>query len=130
MLATSPSHVKRWRRGSQVLHDDENARQNHVQPGESPRNQASSLSTLGAEYNQTQPFHEQSRDAQCLAKMFGITNKMLYSGSALFATTTAFIPVWISLALPIRHETVGPYNYHRVAKRAARLPWKRLPKAL
>merc|ERR1712072_1556910 len=74
--------------------------------------------------------HKQSRDAQYLANMFGITNKMLYSGSALFATTTAFIPVWISLALPIRHETVGPYNYHRVAKRAARLPWKRLPKAL
>merc|ERR1711939_751457 len=74
--------------------------------------------------------HKQSRNAQYLANMFGITNKMLYSGSALFATTTAFIPVWISLALPIRHETVGPYNYHRVAKRAARLPWKRLPKAL
>ncbi|TKA21959.1 hypothetical protein B0A50_08655 [Salinomyces thailandicus] len=50
--------------------------------------------------------------------MFGLSNKVLYSGSALFATTTAFIPVWISLALPIRHETVGPYNYHRLAKRA------------
>lgn len=57
-------------------------------------------------------------------------SKVLYSGAALYATTTAFAAVWISLALPIQHKTVGPYNYHRLAKRAARLPWKRLPKAL
>jgi len=62
--------------------------------------------------------------------MFGISSKALYTGSAFAVGTTAFIPIWISLALPVRHETHGPYNYHRIAKRAAKLPWKRLPKAL
>ncbi|KAK4542636.1 hypothetical protein LTR36_006685 [Oleoguttula mirabilis] len=36
------------------------------------------------------------------------STKILYSGAALYATTTAFAAVWISLALPIQHKTVGP----------------------
>ena len=49
MPATLPSHVQKWRRVSRVLHDDEKVRQNRVQPGKMLHNQASFLSTLGAE---------------------------------------------------------------------------------
>lgn len=59
-----------------------------------------------------------------------LSSKVLYSGAALFATTSAFTATWISLALPIQHNKVGPYNYHRVAKAGRRIPWRRLPKAL
>jgi len=60
------------------------------------------------------------------------TTKVLYSGAALYATTTAFAAVWISLALPIQHGRVGPFNYHGLAKRVekSRMPWKRLARAL
>lgn len=56
--------------------------------------------------------------------------KLLYSGAALYASTTAFAAVWISLALPVQHNTVGPYNFHRMLKGARRVPWRRLPRAL
>ena len=64
------------------------------------------------------------------------TTKAIYSGAALYATTTAFAAVWITLALPIRHNTVGPYNYHGLGKRIerfgekTRMPWKRLARVL
>ena len=50
--------------------------------------------------------------------------------SALYATTSAFAAAWVCLALPVRHNTVGPYNYHAVLKAGRRIPWKRLPKAI
>jgi len=58
------------------------------------------------------------------------TTKTLYSGAALYASTSAFMAAWICLALPVRHNTVGPYNYHRVLKAGRRVPWRRLPKVL
>jgi hypothetical protein len=59
-----------------------------------------------------------------------LSTKVLYSGAALYATTTAFVAVWISLALPIQHNKAGPFNYHRLVKGARRIPWRRLPRAL
>ncbi|KAK3071064.1 hypothetical protein LTR53_009324 [Teratosphaeriaceae sp. CCFEE 6253] len=62
------------------------------------------------------------------------TTKVLYSGAALYATTTAFCAAWVCYALPAQHNKVGPFNYHRVGKASRRgierVPWRRLPKAL
>ncbi|KAH9844784.1 hypothetical protein Tdes44962_MAKER01331 [Teratosphaeria destructans] len=58
------------------------------------------------------------------------TTKALYQGAAIYGTTTAFCAAWVCFALPVQHGKVGPFNYHRIAKRAARLPWRRLPRAL
>ncbi|KAK5674460.1 hypothetical protein LTS10_012848 [Elasticomyces elasticus] len=42
--------------------------------------------------------------------------KALYSGAALYASTTAFAAAWVCYALPATHNKVGPFNYHRVGK--------------
>jgi len=66
------------------------------------------------------------------AKM--ISTKTLFTGSALYATTTAFCAAWVCYALPVQHNKVGPFNYHRAGKITRRfgerVPWRRLPKAL
>jgi len=66
------------------------------------------------------------------AKMF--STQVLYSGAALYATTSAFCAAWVCYALPAQHNRVGPFNYHflgrRLGKGIERVPWRRLPKVL
>ena len=57
--------------------------------------------------------------------MFGLN---LYKGACLYASVTAFSATWIALALPVQHGKTGPFNYHRVAKKAGRIPWRRIPR--
>ena len=64
-----------------------------------------------------------------VAKMFALgmsRSAILYSGAAAYASVTAFSAVWISLALPIQHNKVGPFNYHKAIKAGRRVPWRRL----
>jgi hypothetical protein len=59
-------------------------------------------------------------------------SKLLYSLSALYATTTAFAAFWIGIRLPLQHDTVGPYRYHRALKwgMGRRGLWRRVPRLL
>jgi hypothetical protein len=50
----------------------------------------------------------------------------LYTGAAAFATASALLAATVSIKLPFQHNTVGPYNYHRLIKAGRRVPWRRL----
>ncbi len=63
-----------------------------------------------------------------LSKM--ISSRVLYSGAAIYATTSAFVAGAIAFRLPVQHNTVGPYNYHRLFKAGRRIPWRRLTRSL
>jgi hypothetical protein len=54
--------------------------------------------------------------------------QILYSASALYATTTALAALWIGIRLPLQYDTVGPYRYHRALKAWRRFPWRRMPR--
>jgi len=55
-----------------------------------------------------------------------IGSKVLYSGAAVYATSTALLAAAVTLRIPFQHNTIGPYNYHRVVKAGARIPWRRI----
>jgi len=55
--------------------------------------------------------------------MFGLS---LYQGACLYGSVSAFAATWVALALPIQHNKVGPFNYHRAIKQGRRVPWRRL----
>ncbi|KAK6439001.1 hypothetical protein LTR95_004787 [Oleoguttula sp. CCFEE 5521] len=55
--------------------------------------------------------------------MFGLS---LQHTAAVYASVTGFSAFWVCVALPMRHERVGPYNYHRAIKAGRRIPWRRM----
>jgi hypothetical protein len=55
-----------------------------------------------------------------------ISSRLLYTSAAVYATTTSLIAGTVTVKLPFQHNTVGPYNYHRLVKAGRRVPWRRL----
>jgi hypothetical protein len=51
---------------------------------------------------------------------------ILYALSALYATTTFLAASWMTVKMPMQHDTVGPYRYHRVVRKLGvrKMPWR------